>query len=179
MKHLAPVLISQLVLLVYHQVTTLVDLAPFNGARHCTFKERLAEACTNAVLMSLAPIGYAFQIRSLMIFGVVYYFALFAIEIVIWWIPYFSIPSGRWRSGYNRLLSIGTTDFRSGDALNHWLAVHQRLHSDTLTLLPRIPQRVVPNLEHIRLLPCRGGDHGGVDGWRRILGRRAGDFGLT
>ena len=151
MKHLAPVLISQLVLLVYHQVTTLVDLAPFNGARHCTLKERLAEAGANAILMSLAPVGYALQIRSLMIFGVAYYFALFAIEILIRWIPYFSVPSGRWRSVYNRLLAIGTMNFGAGDTLDHWLAVHQRLHSDTLTLLPRIPRRVVPNLEHLIL----------------------------
>jgi hypothetical protein len=148
MKHLAPVLVSQVVLLVYHQATTLIDLSPFNGVRHCTVKERFAEAGANAVLMSLAPIGYAFQIRSLMTFGVVYYFVLFAIEIIIWWIPYFSVPSGRWRSIYNRLLALGTSNFSSGDTLDHWLAIHNRLHSDTITVLPKIPQRVVPNLEH-------------------------------
>ncbi len=151
MKHLAPVLVSQVGLLLYHQVTTLVDLAPFNGSRHHTFKERLAEAGTNALLMSLAPIGYALQIRSLMIFGVAYYFALFAIEIIIWWVPYLSVPSGRWRTVYNRLLSIGTMNSHAGDTLDHWLAVHHRLHSDTLTVLPRIPQRMVPNLEHLIL----------------------------
>jgi hypothetical protein len=151
MKPLVIVLVSQVVLLVYHQATTLIDLSPFNGARHYTLKERCAEAGANCILMGLAPIGYAFQIRSLMIFGVVYYFVLFAIEIIIWWIPYFSVPSGRWRRIYNRLLALGTSNFSPGDTLDHWLAIHHRLHTDTITVLPKIPQRVVPNLEHMIL----------------------------
>src|SRR4051812_17935431 len=78
---------SQLILLGYHQVTTWVDLHPFNGARHYSRKEKLAEAGANAVLMSLAPIGFGFHVKALMTFGVAYYFVLFAIELLIWWVP--------------------------------------------------------------------------------------------
>ena len=74
------VVLSQLVLLAYHQATTLFDFHPFNGARHYSKKEKLAEAGSNAVLMSLAPIGFGLHIKPLMTFGVVYYFVLFAIE---------------------------------------------------------------------------------------------------
>ena len=87
----------QLVLLVYHQVTTLFNFYPFNGARNYTWQQKLAEAGSNGVLMSLAPIGFGFHIHGLMIFGVVYYFTLFAIELIIWWIPYLTMPSGPWR----------------------------------------------------------------------------------
>jgi hypothetical protein len=138
----------QLTLLAYHQVTTWFDFYPFNGARNYSKKEKLAEACSNAVLMSLAPIGFAFRIRTLMGVGVVYYFVLFAAELIIWWIPYFTVPSGRWRAVYNHLLSMATSNFEKGDTLTCWITIYQRLHRGTITLLPVRADRPVPNLEH-------------------------------
>jgi len=73
-------LTTQIVLLVYHQVTTWFDLSPFNGAKHYTVKEKLAETSFNFILMSLPPIGYALHIHGLMVYGVVYYFVLLAME---------------------------------------------------------------------------------------------------
>ncbi len=143
--------VCQLLLLAYHQTTTWLDLYPFNGVRGYSRNERLAEAGANAVLMSLAPIGFVFRIEALMIFGVFYYFILFGIELIIWWVPYFTVPSGRWRSIYNGLLSLATSNFGSGDALAHWTSVYQRLHRDTITLLPPRGNRPVPNLEHMIL----------------------------
>jgi hypothetical protein len=140
--------LCQLVLLAFHQVTTLVDLYPFNGARNYSSAERRTEMTVNAVLMSLAPIGFVFQIRALMLYGAVYYFVLFVVELVIWWVPYFVVPSGRWRKPYNLALSLSTSNFQRGDTLHHWLAVHERLYAGTLTLLPRRVGRIVPNLEH-------------------------------
>ncbi len=110
---MATVLFAQLTLFLYHQVTTLVDMFPCNGARNATAKER----CTEAV------------------------------EIVIWWIPYFSVPTGRWRRVYNGLLRLATSNFETGDTLDHWRAIHQRLHPGTITLLPARPERITPNLE--------------------------------
>jgi hypothetical protein len=138
----------QLALLAYHQVTTWFDLYPFNGARNYSRKEKLAEACSNAVLMSLAPIGFGFRIKTLMGFGVVYYFVLFAAELIVWWIPYFTVPSGRWRRVYNRLLAVATSNFEKGDTLASWTVIYRRLHRGTITLLPEYGDRPVPNLEH-------------------------------
>jgi hypothetical protein len=146
-----PAVICQIVLLIYHQITTFVDLYPFNGARNYSFRERLAEMGVNAVLMSLAPIGLMLNSHGLMLIGVIYYFFLFGVEIVIWWIPYFSVPSGRWRTAYNFVLSLATSNFQKGDALEHWLAVHQRLHIGTITILPQRSGRIVPNFEHTLL----------------------------
>jgi hypothetical protein len=144
-------LFCQLVLLVYHQVTTVFDFYPFNGARNYNWNEKLAEAGSNGVLMSLAPIGFGFHIKGLMIFGVVYYFVLFAVEIIIWWIPYLTVPSGRWRGIYNRLLSCATSNFEKGDTLANWINIYHRLHAGTITVLPPRNDRPVPNLEHIIL----------------------------
>jgi hypothetical protein len=142
------VLFCQVALLAYHQVTTLVDFFPFNGARNYTRNEKLAECGVNGLLMGLPPIGFAFHIPALMGFGVVYYFVLFGIELLIWWVPYLTTPTGRWRVVYNRLLAIATSDFQSGDTLARWQDVHSRLHRGTITLLPRREERPVPNLEH-------------------------------
>ena len=51
MLGLAVMLQASLVL--YHQTTTLLDFFPFNGARFYSARERLLEAGTNFVLMSL------------------------------------------------------------------------------------------------------------------------------
>lgn len=141
-------LICQLALLVYHQFTTHLDFFPFNGARNYSPKEKLAEGGSNLVLMILAPIGFGFHIHGLMIYGVIYYYFLFAAELIIWWIPYFTVPSGRWRAIYNFLLSCATSNFEKGDTLTHWCVIHQRLHSGTITFLPYRADRPTPNLEH-------------------------------
>jgi hypothetical protein len=73
----------QIVVLVYHQFTTHFDFFPFNGARNYSVKEKLAEGGSNFVLMILAPIGFGFHIRGLMIYGLIYYFVLLAAELII------------------------------------------------------------------------------------------------
>ena len=138
----------QIVLLVYHQLTTNFDFFPFNGARNYSVREKLAEAGSNFVFMILAPIGFGLHIRGLMIYGVTYYFVLFAAELIIWRIPYFLVPSGSLRGIYNFLLACATSHFEGGDTLTHWCGIHTRLHSGTITFLPARDDRPVPNLEH-------------------------------
>jgi hypothetical protein len=130
------VLCCQLALLVYHQVTTLIDFFPFNGARNYSRKEKLVECGVNGILMILPPIGFGFHLQALRVFGVVYYFVLFGIELLIWWIPYLAAPTGNWRVVYNRLLAFATSDFEPGDTLARWQGVYDRLHRGTITLLP-------------------------------------------
>jgi len=144
-------LVCQLLLLLYHQATTFFDLFPFNGARNYTRQERWAEMGTNAVLMGLAPIGFLFDIHALQVYGTYYYFVLFAIELTIWWIPYFCTPHGMWRRAYNVALALGTSNFGSADALSDWLTTHRRIHAGTWSLLPPKARRIVPNLEHTLL----------------------------
>jgi len=141
-------LTCQVMLLVYHQLTTFVDLFPFNGARFYARREKVIEMGVNLILMGLAIAGYMFGIAGLMLYGVIYYFLLFGIELVIWWIPYFFQPQGAARRLYNAALAIGTSDFAPGDTLRRWQAVFVRIHARTLTVLPARPGRITPNLEH-------------------------------
>ena len=140
-------------LLGYHQITTLVDLYPFNGVRNSLRCERFVEAGVNALLMSLAPVGFILGVKSLMLYGVVYYFVLFLFELIIWWIPYFAVPKGRWLATYNLALKVATTDFAKKDALADWAARHIRVHRGTLTALRSGRGPILPNLEHT-ILHC-------------------------
>ena len=47
-----------------------------------------------APAVRLAPLGFALNVHALKVYGVIYYFVLFALEIVIWWIPYACTPRG-------------------------------------------------------------------------------------
>jgi hypothetical protein len=145
------IVFCQVGLLVFHQVTTLVDFFPFNGSRNYSRTEKWLEAGVNGVLMLLPPLGFAFHIRGLMIFGLVYYFVLFGIELLIWWVPYLTTLSGRSRVIYNYLLACATLDFEKGDPLARWQAAYNRLHRGTITFLPARSDRPVPNLEHVIL----------------------------
>jgi hypothetical protein len=117
-------ILSQVLLLAYHQVTTQVDCFPFNGVRFYNGWEKVLECAVNGVLMSLAPLGFAFDIRGLKWFGVVYYFILFVEELRVWWLPYFFGPSKSWQ------------------------VIYERLHARTIKVLPARGTNPVPNLEH-------------------------------
>jgi hypothetical protein len=148
---MATALVCQLILLAYHEATTFFDLFPFNGARNYTRYQRWAEMGSNAVLMGLAPIGFAFDVHPLQIYGAFYYFFLFAIELIIWWVPYFFEPTGGLRRAYNCALAVATSNFQPGDTLSHWLKIHERLHAGTFSFLHVRRGRIVPNLEHTLL----------------------------
>ena len=121
-------LILQILLLVYHQVTTWFDFFPFNGARFYPHRERLAEAGSNLVMMILPPIGFFLRVPALMEYGVIYYFVLFSVECATWWGPYFF------------------------GAAPKWAAMHAKLHAQTTTILPKRAGRPAPNLEHLILM---------------------------
>ena len=117
----------QILLLVYHQVTTLFDFYPFNGVRFYTAKEQWQECAVNGILMVLPIIGFGSRITHLMRFGAVYYFVLLAVELKIWWVPYLFGASEKWRRD------------------------HGRIHAGTVTVLPPIKSHPIPNLEHLIL----------------------------
>ena len=144
-------IVCQVLLLAYHQITTLVDFYPFNAARNYSRSERLAEVGVNAVLMVLPPVGFIFRLNGLMLFGVIYYFVLLFIEIIIWWVPYLTIPADSWRKAYNLILSLATSNFEEGDTLDNWVAIHQRVHRGTITPLKPGRGPILPNLEHMIL----------------------------
>lgn len=114
----------QIVLLVFHQVTTLFDLYPFNNVRQYTLRERLQECSVNGLLMAIPPFGFYFGISWMMTAALFVYPALLFGEYLSWWQPYFFGASQKWQQTYNRI-------FRH-----------------TSTVLPPIGNNPIPNLEH-------------------------------
>ena len=120
----ALVIVVQVLLLVFHQLTTLVDLYPFNNVRQYTLKERVTECLVNGAIMVMPVIGFAVHIQWLMIASLVIYPALLLGEYLNWWQHYFFGPSAAWQETYNRLFK------------------------QTIIVLPPVKNHPVPNLEH-------------------------------
>jgi len=119
--------------------------------RAASSTEQGGSRCLGQISFVLRQCVPALLNLALQVYGVFYYFVLFAVEIIIWWIPYAFTPHGFWRRIYNIALVLGTLNFEPGDTLNRWLAVHERVHRGTLTVLPHRSGRIVPNLEHMLL----------------------------
>jgi hypothetical protein len=120
-------LVTQLLLVAYHQATTLFDLYPFNNVRDYTVKERLTECLINGITMIMPFIGFYFHVAWMMMAAIIIYPALLIAEYFNWWQPYLFGASEPWQKVYDRL-------FRS-----------------TIIVLPAVKKNPVPNLEHLIL----------------------------
>lgn len=118
------VIASQLVLLIFHQFTTLVDLYPFNNVRNHTIQERLTECIVNAIIMAVPPVGYIFNVKWMITASIFIYPVLLVGEFLNWWRHYFFKPTKEWSKTYNRIFK------------------------ETIIVLPPIKNNPIPNLEH-------------------------------
>ena len=89
-------LVAQLLLVVYHQATTLFDFYPFNNVRDYTLKERLTECLINGTTMIMPFIGFYFHIDWMMMAAIIIYPALLIAEYFNWWKPYLFGASEPW-----------------------------------------------------------------------------------
>ena|SRR6478672_9097009 len=118
---------AQLLLVTYHQATTLFDLYPFNNVRDYTIKERLTEGLINGTTMIMPFVGFYCHVSWMMMAAIIIYPALLIAEYFNWWKPYFfgaSVP---------------------------WQKVYDRLFRNTIIVLPPLKKNPVPNLEHMIL----------------------------
>ena len=118
----------QLIHLLYHQVTTLFDFFPFNGVRSSSWHLRLMDAGTAFIPMAIPPIGFILRNPTLMEIGIVCNFIILGGEIATWWIPYFFGASPQ------------------------WLEIYNKIHRQTITVIPRRGKNPVVNLEHLILM---------------------------
>lgn len=117
----------------YFEITTIIDLHPFNGVRHYTKKERYSEALRNGIVF-LIPIILIFvanrwtlTVASFIMFGIV-------VGMLLTWVfPYLTGKE-----------AIKLPDNQT------WPEVYRRIFADTITILPRRknPNMPTPNLEH-------------------------------
>lgn len=117
----------QILLLLYHQITTLVDFYPFNNIRKYTLRLRLVECLVNGVVMAIPPVGYLFH--SPWMIG------------AAGWI-YVGIMIGAWLSWYQKYL-FGATAAQQAE--------YDHIFRPTIQVLPDSQGHPRPNLEHVIL----------------------------
>jgi hypothetical protein len=128
----------QVLTLVFHQLTTHLDLHPFNNVRHYSRKERLTEGSVNGAVMLLPVVLLLVDRPVTVTISAVLFSMLFVMELLMWWLPYVSGAS----------LPVLT----QGDET--WDQMHARVFASTVTVLPRIRSHPTPNLEHTLLHAC-------------------------
>jgi hypothetical protein len=108
----------------YHQLTTNVDLFPFNNIRNYTIRQRIAEVSVNLITMGFPVVAILLKNHTLT--GVACWFLGFLLcgEYLSWWKAYLFGATDKWKNIYNKI------------------------HKDTIILLPPIKDNPIPNLEH-------------------------------
>jgi hypothetical protein len=123
-------IIFSLFLLIYHQVTTVVPLFPWNDVQKYSWKELLAEAGTNGLLMGCgAWCLIAGNSGFYHYYPLIYYPFLMCGEIIQWWIPYFSDNFSKSKVNFD----------------------YDRLFGRTMKLIPHKPGKRTPDANHIVL----------------------------
>lgn len=127
-------LLLQVATVLYHQVTTRIDIYPFNGVRHYSVKERRNEALINGIIMVI-PIMLTFTRLPILIgIGGLLWTLVVVGAILSWWLPYFT--------------GVAVYKMPNNET---WPQVYERIFSKTITILPRIKNNPRPNLEHMIL----------------------------
>jgi len=119
-----------LLLLVYHQATTLVPLFPWNDTEKYSRKELLLEAGTNGLLMGTGALCVIMGNSGFFHwYPLIYYPFLFSGECFQWWLPYFSEKFAQSKANFD----------------------YDALFSRTTKLIPHKPGKRTPDANHIVL----------------------------
>ncbi len=128
-------LILQITTLIFHQITTRIDLFPFNAVRFYSEEERQVETTVNGIIMVIPIIITCIKPHPIWIAIGGCIWVLISIGAILnWWIPYFT---GR------ELYKMKQDET--------WQEVYERIFSKTITILPHIENNPRPNVEHMIL----------------------------
>lgn len=116
----------QILLFIYFEVTTLVDLYPWNDLRKYSLQEKLLEATVNGFIILTAIALFVTNIKWLMILSVIIWLVHFVMQLLTWWMPYLT---GKHLKQFSRTLY---------DA-------HFR---ETIKILPPIKDHIIPDAQH-------------------------------
>lgn len=116
----------QILLFIYFEITTLVNLYPWNDLSKYSFRERMIEATTNGIVIILGLGLFFTKIKGLMILSVIIWFVFLFMQLLTWWIPYLT---GRHLKQFSR-------------------ALYDTHFQETFKLLPPIKNHIVPDAQH-------------------------------
>ncbi|NIG56504.1 hypothetical protein [Chitinophaga sp. Cy-1792] len=127
MLYLAAIILTNLHL-IYHQLTTNMDLYPFNNIRNYTSRERITEAGVNFLSMGFPVLALLTGYKEMVLVACVELGLMLAGEFYTWWTAYFFGPKFAWQK--------------------NWQELYTRTFGQTIIILPSRGKNPVPNLEH-------------------------------
>jgi hypothetical protein len=125
-------------ILIYHQVTTIISIFPWNDTSKYTKKEIITEAGSNGLFMGIGVLCLLLPNKGFFHFYPLFYYSfLFAGEIFQWWLPYFSDKFSKMRLGdeYEIRFARTTKIFKSRNGKHLPDANHTLLHALTVITL--------------------------------------------
>lgn len=81
-------IIFQFSLLIYFEITTLVNLYPWNDLSKYSRKDKLLESIVNGLIIILGVGLFITKVKLLMIIATVFWFFYFLMQLLTWWMPY-------------------------------------------------------------------------------------------
>jgi|SRR5690625_3492233 len=118
--------VLQIILLLYVEITTLVNLYPWNDLAKYTNKEKMLEATVNGLTILLGIVLFVSGIKWLMIVSVIFWLIFLLMQLLNWWMPYLT---GKHLNQFPRKLY--DTHFQ-----------------ETLKILPPIKDHIIPDAQH-------------------------------
>lgn len=118
--------ILQLLLLLYFEAITLLNLYPWNDLSKYTFKEKVIEATVNGAIIIFNAGLFTTKVKWLMMISIVFWFLFLLMQLLTWWMPY---VTGKHLKQFPRTLY--DTHFK-----------------ETIKLLPPIKDHIIPDAQH-------------------------------
>src|SRR5699024_654093 len=78
----------QMLLFVYFEATTLINLFPWNDLSKYSSKEKLLEATVNGIAIIIGVAMFVSEIKVFMVISVVFWFVFLFMQLLTWWMPY-------------------------------------------------------------------------------------------
>lgn len=116
----------QMLLFVYFEATTLINLFPWNDLSKYSSKEKLLEATVNGIVIIIGVAMFVSKIKVFMVISVVFWFVFLFMQLLTWWMPYLT---GKHLKQFPR--ELYDTHFQR-----------------TLKILPPIKDHIIPDAQH-------------------------------
>lgn len=118
--------ILQVLLFFYFEMTTLINLFPWNDISKYSYKEKLFEATVNGITIIIGLALFVTKIKLLMIISTAFWFVFLLMQLLTWWMPYLT---GKHLKQFPR--ELYDTHFQK-----------------TIKALPPIKNHIIPDAQH-------------------------------
>ena len=122
-------IVMQVLLFIYFEITTLVNLFPWNDLSKYSTREKVIEATTNGVVIITGIVLFLTKVNWLMTISVIIWFIFLFMQLLVWWMPYLT---GKHLKQFPR--ELYDTHFQR-----------------TVKFLPRVKNHIIPDAQHIVL----------------------------